>query len=779
MDNPVKHLLEFGPFRIDPEQRLLLRDEQPVALSPKAFDLLMVLIQSGGQILLKDDLMKTLWPDTFVEESNLGQHVFQLRKALGERPQDHTYIITVPGRGYRFAQKVRTVAEEEEKEGVEEQIVMASRSLARVVIEEKREKDLRLWAIIGVLILVALGGAALYWRSGRKPKLAEKDTIVLADFDNKTGDPIFDGTLRQGLSAQLAQSPFLNLLSDRNIVHILSLMGQPKDAQLKPELAREVCQRAQSTAVLDGSIAQIGGRYLLTLKAVACSTGELLAATEAEAADKSHVLDALGKIASQIRGKLGESLASVEKYDVPPRDVTTPSLEALRAYSLGARSLSANKAAESVSLYQQAISLDPNFAMAYSGLGINYFNLDETTQAEENVRKAYELRGHVSEREKLAIELIYYAIAVRNFEAARKSGELAIQIYPRESSTLTNLGTIYGYLGDYDKSLASLQRALELTPGSLQNYTNLLIAYTHLNQLNKAEAVARDASSRNLDSPFAHACLYQVDFLKNDESAMEKEAAQVVGKPGFEDLILYYESDTAAYHGQFAKAREMTRRAVDSAIRTGQKETAAEYEAEAAVREALVGNLPLASRQAKDALVLSNGRDVTAISATALAMAGDSAGTRMGDYLGSRFPEDTVLTYQSRPSILSATALRNGDPAKAIAALTASAPYELGQTAQEVSFVLYPFYLRGEAYLAAKQGTAAAAEFQKILDHPGLVQNEPIGALALLELGRAYVLSGDKANAQAAYQSFFTLWKDADPDVAILKQAKTEYAKLQ
>jgi DNA-binding winged helix-turn-helix (wHTH) protein/tetratricopeptide (TPR) repeat protein len=779
MDNPVKHLLEFGPFRIDPEQRLLLRDEQPIPISPKAFDLLMVLIQSGGQILLKDDLMKTLWPDTFVEESNLGQHVFQLRKALGERPQDHSYIITVPGRGYRFAQKVRTVAEEEEKEDGEEQIVMATRSLARVVIEEKRETDLRPWVILGAVVVVALAAVAMYWRSAQKPKLAEKDTIVLADFDNKTGDPIFDGTLRQGLSAQLAQSPFLNLLSDRNILHTLSLMGQPKDAQLKPELAREVCQRAQSTAVLDGSITQIGTRYLLTLKAVACSTGELLAATEAEAPDKGHVLDVLGKIASEIRGKLGESLASVEKYDVPPRDVTTPSLEALRAYSLGSRSQSANKASESISLYQQAISLDPNFAMAYTGLGTNYFNLDETTQAQENVRRAYELREHVSEREKLGIELIYYVVAVRNFEAARKSGELAIQIYPRESSTLTNLGTIYGYLGDYDKSLASLQKALELTSGNLQSYTNLLIAYTHVNQFDKAEAVARNASSRNLDSPFAHACLYQVDFLKNDEGAMEKEAAQVVGKPGFEDLILYYESDTAAYHGQFAKARELTRRAADSAIRTGQKETAAEYEAEAAVREALIGNLALASRQANDALALSKGRDVTAISAIALAMAGDSAGTRMGNDLGSRFPEDTVLTYQSLPSIQSAAALRNNDLARAITTLTASTPYELGQTAQEVSFVLYPIYLRGEALLAAKQGTAAAAEFQKILDHPGLVQNEPIGALAYLELGRAYILKGDTANAHAAYQNFFTLWKDADPDVPILKEAKAEYAKLQ
>ncbi len=779
MINKERYFYEFGPFRIDPNHRVLLREDQAVPIQPKAFDLLLALVQNREKVVTKDELMKTVWPDTFVEESNLGQHVFLLRKALGERPQDHNYILTVPGRGYRFAQKVREVAEKEPEKD-EDQIVMASRSLARVVIEGDRKRDLRLRVAVGGMLAAILVVAGVYWRSQRKPKLTEKDTIVLADFDNRTGDAVFDGTLRQGLSAQLEQSPFLNLLSDQRARQTLSLMGRPKDTQLKPELAGEVCQRTQSAAVLDGSIAQIGTRYLLTLKAINCSTGETLASTEAEAGDKNAVLDALGKIATETRSKLGESLASVEKYDVPQPNVTTPSLEALRAYALARQALYSNRAAEAVPLYKRAISQDPNFAMAYLGLGTNYFNLDEASQAAENVQKAYELRGRVSEREKLAIEMIYDPVVTGNFEAARKSTLLFAQIYPREWSAFANLGTIYGYLGDYDKSLTSLQQALELNRGSLQSYTNLLLGYLHLNRLEEAEAAARDAKGHNLDSPFVNASLYQVEFLKHEAAAMEREATQVVGKPGFEDLIFYDESDTAAYGGQYVKARELTRRAADSASRAGQKETAAEYEAEAAVREALVGNRDLARHQAKDALALSNGRDVVAMSAIALGLAGDSAdSTRLGNDLDKRFPEDTVVRYNSLPAIRAAADLRNGDSGKALAALAASAPYEMGQTAQEVTFVLYPVYLRGEAHLAGKQGTAAATEFQKILDHPGLVQNEPIGALAHLGLGRAYALSGDPNKARLEYQNFFSLWKDADPDVPFLKQAKAEYARLR
>lgn len=786
MVNGVRQFYEFGPYRIDPDHRRLTCETKPIPLQPKAFDILLVLVQNSERVVSKDDLMTAVWPGTFVEESNLAQNVSVLRKTLGDAVGQNRYIVTVPGRGYRFAEKVQIVDDGEIATEEKDKLVVESHTRSRLVVEEQqavkaltaKSRSLR-WLVLGSLLCVLVAtGAYLY--THRAPKLTETDTIVLADFDNKTGDPVFDDALRQGLSAQLEQSPFLNLLSDSRISQTLSLMTQPKDTRLSPELASEVCQRTASAAVLNGTIAKIGTRYLLTLKAANCSTGESLASAEAEAKDKNHVLDALGKIASEIRSRLGESLASVQKYDVMPEKATTPSLEALKAYNLAHQAQVSNLPIDSVPLYERALSLDPNFAMAYLGLGITDFNLGETSHAAENVEKAYQLRASLSEREKLGIELIYDAVVTGDFEAAIKSDLACTHIYPRDSRVLTNLADFYTYFGEYEKSLAAAQEAVKFNSGTAQNYSDLVIHYLHVNRLDEAKAVALEAKSHNVDSPAIHASLYLVAFLQQDAAGMEREAAEVMGKPGSEDLVLYYESDTAAYGGHFVQARRLSRRAADSALRTGQKETMAGYEAEAAVREAVVGNLALAKRQAKDALAFSSGRDVVAMSAIALALAGDSPDSnRLADDLSKRFPVDTVVRYNSLPAIRAATALRNEETGKAIAALAASAPYELGQTAQEVTFVLYPVYLRGETYMAAKQGTAAAAEFQKLLDHPGLVQNEPIGALARLGLGRAYVLSGETAKAHAAYQDFFALWKDADSDIPILKQAKAEYAKLR
>jgi len=408
------------------------------------------------------------------------------------------------------------------------------------------------------------------------------------------------------------------------------------------------------------------------------------------------------------------------------------------------------------------------------GLGTIYFNQDETALAAENMQKAYELRAHVSENERLHIEMSYEFAVTRNFEAARKSALALSQIYPRDFSTYANLAVAYGYLGDYEKALAASQKAQELNPGVLQVYTNLIYDYMHLNRLSDAEAVAADARKRNLDSPFVHELLYLVEFLKRDTAAVEREKSK-----SDSNLLAYFESDTAAYGGQFAKARGLTEQAAGKALRAGQKETAAEYRAEGAVREALVGNAALAKRQARDALGLSTGKGVAALSAIVLGLGGDPEASRLAEDLGKRFPEDTALNYNLLPTARAATALHNGEPAKAIAALAVPSPYELGATMQTANFWLYSVYLRGEAYLAAKQGAAAAVEFRKIVDHPGLVVNEPIGALAHLGLGRAYVLSHDEAKAKAEYQNFLTLWKDADPDIPILKEAKTEYAKLQ
>ena len=787
MANAVRQFYEFGPYRIDPDHRQLTRESKPVPLQPKAFDLLLVLVLNSERLVPKDDLMKAVWPGTFVEESNLAQNISVLRKTLGDTVGENRYVVTVPGRGYRFAEKVQIVEEGGIVTGEEDKLIVESHTRSRLVVEEQQgvnalaAKPRRLRGLVLGSLLCVLVATGAYLYTHRAPKLTEADTIVLADFDNKTGDAVFDDALRQGLSAQLAQSPFLNLLSDSRAAQTLALMGRPKYAPLTPELAREVCQRTASAAVLDGSIAQIGTHYLLTLKAAACSTGDSLASIEAEASDKNHVLDALGKIASEMRGKLGESLASVQKYDVQPSDVTTPSLEALRAYSLAVRAMQSARPAESVTLFREAIRIDPNFAEAYSGLATNYFNMGEASQAEENGRKAYELRGHVSEREKLSMEMHYAAFVTRNFEEARKSAQAAIQIYPRASGPMANLDVFDTYLGEYDESLTMSKKVMELAQGSMQVYTNLMIDYLHENRLDEAEAVAREASNHRLDAAFLHDTLYQIKFLRRDTAGMQHEAetALAFARDGLDDLMFYYESDTVAYGGEFAKARELTARAVDCTVRGGQKETAAEYQAESAVREALAGNSSAARQQAERALALSKGRDAMAIAGIALALAGDTAGaTRIADDLEKRFPEDTVMHYNSLPVMRASIALRSGDSAKAIAALTVSTPHELGQAAQQATFVLYPVYVRGLAYLAAKQGVAAAGEFHKVVNHWGLVQNEPIGALAHLGLGRAYVLSGDTSKAQAAYREFFALWKDADSDIPILNQARAEYAKL-
>jgi eukaryotic-like serine/threonine-protein kinase len=638
---------------------------------------------------------------------------------------------------------------------------------------------LRWWRLIlpAAVLAISVGG---YFYFHRTPKFTDKDTIVLADFTNTTGDTVFDGTLRQGLSVQLEQSPFLSLVSEEQIQQTLLMMGQKRDTKLKPEIARELCQRTGSTAVLDGSIAQIGTQYDLILKVVSCSNAESLASTEAEASDKNHVLDALGKAASAIRSKLGESLGTVQKFDTPVEQATTPSLEALKAYSLGRRVLGSDDVA-AVPFFRRAISLDPNFAMAYASLGSSYSNLGETSLASEDTKKAYELRERVSDREKFYIESNYYS----DLEKTRQTCELWAQTYPRDFEPRGCLSGIYASFGQYDKCLAEAREALRLDRGSFASYAGQMGAYLNLNRLEEARATAEEAQAKKLDSPYLRFYLYQLAFLQHDAEGMVKQVDWSLAKPGIEDVLLFFEADTAAYSGRLAKAREFSRRAVESAEHAEEKETAASYEADSALREALFGNPAEARLRAAAALSLSAGRDVQYAAALALAFAGgsDVSGDRaqaVADDLAKRFAEGTSVQFNYLPSIRAQLALDRNDASSAIQILQSAAPYELGSIGDAgITPILYPVYVRGEAYLAAHQGNEAAIEFQKILDQRGVVFNEPIGALARFGLARAYTLQGDTAKARTAYKDFLTLWKDADSNVPILKEAKVEYAKLQ
>ena len=637
--------------------------------------------------------------------------------------------------------------------------------------------------VVPAPLLIAALAAGTYFYLHRTQKLTDKDTIVLADFTNKTGDTVFDDTLRQGLSVQLEQSPFLSIISDQQIQQTLQMMGQKPDAKLTPEIARELCQRTASAAVLDGSIAQIGTEYLLTLKAVNCVSGESLASTEAQASDKNHVLDALGKTASEIRNKLGESLSTVQKFDTPLEQATTSSLEALQAFSSGTKIHSTAGDAPAIPFFKRAIELDPNFALAYAWLGIVFTDVGEPSIAADHTRKAYELRDRTSEPEKYFITSRFHKVVTGNMEKAEQACQLWIQAYPRSEMPHLHLsGAIYPVTGQYEKGVEEGREAIRLNPDFSPSYALPMFDYIALNRLDEAKANYKQAVERKLKNPFFHLALYQIAFLQNDARGMAQQVAQSAGKPGAEDTLLANEADTAAFSGRLRNAREFSRRAIDSAERAQEKEAAATYSAVSGLREALFGNAEEARRRATLAAGRSTGHDVQyGVALAFLYLGDDGRAQKLTGDLGQRFPEATIVQFNYLPTLRAKLAVSRGNTSEAIESLRAATPYELGQTTySKIGWTaLYPVYVRGEAYLAARQGSEAAAEFQKILDHRGIVVNEPIGALAHLQIGRAYAMQGDTAKAKAAYQDFLTLWKDADPDIPILIAAKAEYVKLR
>ncbi len=639
------------------------------------------------------------------------------------------------------------------------------------------------WGVVtgAALVVAALAVGGWLFFSRKAHGLTNKDTIVLADFTNTTGDAVFDGALRQGLSVQLEQSPFLSIISDQQIQQTLQMMDQKPDAKLAPEIARELCQRAGSAAVLDGTIAQIGTPYLLTLKAVNCSNGETLASTEAQASDKNHVLDALGKTASEMRNKLGESLSTVQKFDTPLEQATTPSLEALKAFSSGHKIIFSQGAPGAIPYFTLAIQLDPNFAIAYAWLGRAYRDLEENATAAYYSRKAYELRGPASEAEKYFITANFDIVATGNLLKAKQTCELWIQAYPRNPMPRTFLsGPIYPTFGQYENAVEEGREAVRVSPDSPVPYAILGFNYVNLNRLDEAKATYRQALEHKLDHPLLHDDLYQIAFLENDAAGMEQQAAWPVGKLGPESDMLASQADTAAYSGRLREARALCRHAMDSASRADLKEATATYAARSDLRETLFGNLDEGGRSAAMEMQHSTDQGVQFSAALALAYAGDEKQAQaLTDDLAKRFPEATYVQFNLLPTLRAKLALNRGNASEAIERLTTAAPYDLGRAGNYLWTALYPVYVRGEAYLAAHQGKEAAAEFLKILDHRGIVLNQPIGALAHLGLARAYALSGDTAKAKTVYQDFLTLWKDADPDIPILIAAKAEYAKLQ
>jgi len=768
-DAKGKELYEFGPFHVDAEREILLRAGEPVALPPKTFQVLLVLIRHQQEIVTKDDLMKEVWPDTFVEEANLSRNVFLLRKALGESPQDHRYILTVPGRGYRLAESVRTLP------GGEMSIVAATQSKLQVQVKETTRWP---WVLAAAVVVSVAIGSALWAARHRPATLSAKDTVILADFTNSTGDPVFDSTLRQGLSVQLQQSPYLSLISEERVQRTLQLMGQPPGAHLRPEFQRGACERTGSAAVIEGSIASLGSAYVLGLRAKDCRTGDVLEEEQAQAARKEEVLNVLSLIAGKFRQRLGESITMVQKHGTPLPEATTPSLEALHAYSLGWNSMfGPSGEGEALPFFKRAVEIDPDFASAYAMLGRIYMTLGESALSTENLTKAYQLRDRTTDRERYFIVSNYEWQVKGNLEKTRQTLELWAETYPRDTAPFALISYLYQLLGKNDKSAEAGEKAVQLDRDSVPGYANLAWAYVLDDKLPQAEDAIRRANERKLEFPDLYLLLYDIAFLKSDEAGMQHAAAMAEGKSGAEHWITQRQSCVLAYSGQFQKARSMSRRAAQLAEQAGQKERAALYLAAIATREALVGNRAEASRWATASLQLSANRDVEYGAAFAFAFIGEENRVLpiISD-LEKRFPDDTEAKFVYVPSLKAILANNHGDFAQAIEQLELEAPYDLGIPGTWAGFFgdMYPVYVRGLAYLGLHQPHEAAAQFQKIIDHRGIVGSDPVGALAHLQLARASTGS----NAKSLYDNFLKNWASADPDISILKHARSEYTLI-
>ena len=773
---PAGRFVRFGSFEADLQERALTKMGSRIRLQEQPFRILALLLERSGQLVTREEIRQKLWShDTFVGfDDALNTAVRKLREALNDSADNPRFLETVPRRGYRFVAPVAWPAEPP--------AVAPTKSRVR--------RHSYLWLAAALIVAgIALGG---YWHLRRpNSQITTEDTLVLADFANRTGDAIFDDTLKTALNISLRQSPFLNVLSDGEVAKILQQMTLPAGTKLTPEIARELCQRAGSKAYLAGSIGSLGSKYVLGLKAVNCQSGDTLAQEQVTAVSKENLLGALGEAASKLRGELGESLATVQQFGVPLEQATTSSLEALKAFSLGIKSRQEKGAATALPFSQHAIELDPNFAMGYLEVGLDYTYLSEVGRAREYFSKAFQLRKRASERENLAITALYYVSVTGELDKAAQTYQEQIESYPREYRACGNLAIVLSRQGQYEKAMEMVRQASHLAPDRLGNYENLANYALTLQRFDETQKIIHEAQARKADGPVLHSALYALAFLGADSAAMAEQQQWYAGKPE-ESYGLSLASDTEAYSGHLGRARELTKRAVASAVRTDSKETGAIWQAIAAQREAAYGNATEARQRAAAALKLApTSQGVGVEAGLAFAMASDmTRAESLARNLGKRSPLDTQMQSLWLPAIQAQLALDRKNAAPALNDLQAASPIELGA----IAFIangscLYHVYVRGEAYLATGQGSAAAAEFQKILDHSGIVWNCWTGALAHLGVARANALQSrtshgadadaDRVRARAAYQDFLTLWKDADPDIPIVKEAKAEYAKLQ
>ncbi len=774
MNNKTNHLYEFGSFRLDQQERLLQRDGATISLTPKAFDLLLALVARHGRLVEKEELFKTVWSDTVVEESNLSSNVALIRKALGDGENGLKFIETVPKRGYRFVAAVLELAPVSaialQSESVDSLNKAPSQAVTPVGQSRTPSKRRRTAIVaLGGIVIAAIGA----WFYFNRPfVLTDKDTILLADFTNTTGDSEFDGLLKTGLAVHLGQSPFLNLFADDRVHEMLRLMNRSPDERVTPAIGREICQRQGLKALLTGSIASLGRNYVISLEAINAQTGEVLAREQGEAEGQEQVLRTLGKAADQMREKLGESLSSIQKFSAPLEQATTPSLEAFNAFCLGREQVARGKPFEAIPSLKHAIELDPNFARAHIMLAVAYDHSGQWGLAAGAAQKAFQLRERVSAREKYEITGLYHWIATGGVNESIEAMELWKQTYPRDYVARSNRGNRYTQIGQYEKAVEELRESICLNPNFGPPYRHLATALMRLNRFDEAKAIGEQAIAQRLAGVVVRGSLYHIAFIQEDTAAMRQQVDWASGQPS-EYVHLNWQAGAAAFGGQWQKARLLSNHAAELAEQRKLREVAGDI---ASSNAELAAVLKLSRQSRADlAYAATFPRTPTSFFRASMAQAfcGEAAQVqKLSDEAVKRYPENTLVNEVYLPMIRAALELQHGNFKQSIQILHSVSHYESVSN-------LYQNYILGQAYLGELNGAEAAREFQTILDHRGLGPTSPLYPLAHLGLARAAVLQGDTAKARKSYQDFLILWKDADADLPALNEAKHEYALLK
>ena len=786
---PDRKLARFGLFEADIHQRVLTKGGLRVRLQDQPFQILAFLLEHPGEIVTREELREKLWPvDTYVEFDNgLNTAIKKLRSALGDTADNPRFVETIHRRGYRFVAPVSLILASKTGTG-NPTATDSSSSLAAPARRLEVPPDaaryrgwhLRYIAVVSGGLLLAIAIGIYFLLRPRSFHVTPADTIVLADFANNTGETVFDDALREATEVGLQQSPFLNVLSDQKMAAILKQMGRTGESRMTGQIAIELCQRAGSKVTVQGSISSIGTTYLIGLAAIRCDNGAPIALEQAQAIRREDVIDALGGATTRLRARLGESMPSIKKYDVPLEQATTPSLDALKAFSQALSTQATVGDVAAVPFFKRAIQLDPNFALAYGALAATYRNLGEGELARQNAAKAFELKDRVTDFEKLSLEAGYHLYVTGDLEKASQAFEIERRTYPVSFTSLNDLGVIYGSLGRFDKEIEIDRDSLRAGASAAATYGNLAVSLMAIGQIDEAAKVVSEADNRKLESDYLQQIHYWMAFLRGNADEMQRIVSRSTDIPGAQSVLLSEQANTEAYFGRFEKARELSLTAATLMQNDGQREAAGLSLAQAAVLQAEIGEVARARDLVAKAMRQAHDQHVLTLSALALSRIGDSPkGRALAEQLDKEYPSNTFVQRYWLPVIRATDANQRDNGAEALSLLSTVEPLDSAAPDEFSISTLYPAYVRGQAYLRMGDGKKAEIEFQKLLDHAGMVLNFPLAALAHLGRARAYSQSSEPAKARDAYHSFLQLWQGADPEISLMKQAKAEYAKLQ